>query len=91
MESWPQWERNQQIADTDSQTDEPPARPVPRAADDYSYIAKRATEIEGARHATPETVCETCEGGGWVHVYSPSPPAFEECPDCHNPDDYPCP
>ena len=35
--------------------------------------------------------CPRCEGGGWVEVYSPFPPAFEECPLCYNQEEYPCP
>lgn len=35
----------------------------------------------------PAPVCSTCEGGGWVEVYSPYPPAFEVCPDCLNPEE----
>ena len=35
--------------------------------------------------------CSTCEGGGWVQVFSPNPPAFEECPDCYNPNKLPSP
>lgn len=29
--------------------------------------------------------CSPCNGGGWVEVYTPSPPCFGECPDCLNP------
>jgi hypothetical protein len=29
--------------------------------------------------------CGRCENGGWVQVYSPCPPAFEQCPACFNP------
>lgn len=43
-------------------------------------------EVEG-----DETICPTCEGGGWVQVYSPHPPAFEVCSDCYNPGEVPCP
>lgn len=35
--------------------------------------------------------CPECEGGGWVQVYSNNPPAFQECPECCNPDDLPSP
>ena len=40
---------------------------------------------------TRKRACPTCEGDGWVHVHSESPPAFEACPECHNPEDLPCP
>lgn len=39
--------------------------------------ARRVAEREQAS-------CRVCEGGGWVQVYSPKPPAFEECPSCFN-------
>lgn len=35
-----------------------------------------------------EEICHTCEGGGWVQVYHPNPPAFAECPECGNPHGY---
>ena len=35
--------------------------------------------------------CPECGGGGWVQVYSPRPPAFEECQMCYNILKLPCP
>lgn len=29
--------------------------------------------------------CSNCEDSGFVERSSPSPPAFEDCPRCHNP------
>lgn len=39
----------------------------------------------------PDDDCDRCEGGGWVQVYSPSPPAFDVCPKCFNPKGHPSP
>jgi hypothetical protein len=57
--------------------------------DDYADIARR---MRGKTEPTEE-VCDRCDGGGWVMSNAPTnhPPAFEECPHCHNPEGYPCP
>lgn len=36
-------------------------------------------------------VCTTCEGGGWIPIWSERPPQFVECPSCFNLDDLPSP
>jgi len=36
-------------------------------------------------------VCLECDGSGWMQVYSPSPPAFDICEGCGNPEAKPCP
>jgi hypothetical protein len=36
--------------------------------------------------------CPTCCDGGWrCYGTGSGDPHFEECPTCHNPNDYPCP
>lgn len=61
--------------------------------DEIVGIIERKSQIP-AEPPTEEPevlVCETCEGGGWVQVYSPCPPGFDICPSCFNPDENPCP
>lgn len=41
------------------------------------------------RHNPP--TCPKCHGEGFVEVYSPRPPAFEECDLCGNPAGHPLP
>ncbi len=69
-------------------------------ADDFAAIAARlrdvasplAPKIEVAPEPEPDQVCTTCEGGGWaMAAYQPSPPNFEVCPDCGNPEGHPQP
>ena len=71
-----------------------------RAADDFSAINRRLSEIQCERVASavdeqpataPVAFCRRCESGGWIQVYSPRPPAFEICPDCFNPQGIECP
>ena len=38
-----------------------------------------------------EPPCSRCEGYGYVQVHSPSPPAFETCDLCGNPEGHPLP
>lgn len=35
--------------------------------------------------------CQECDNGGWVQVYSPHPPRFDECQECYNPSGRPSP
>ncbi len=66
-------------------------------ADDFAAIAARLREVASPLAPKievapePDQVCAACEGGGWVQVSSPSPPAFAECPDCCNPEGHPSP
>ena len=62
---------------------------------DFDFIARRIREIRGETLPENENeddeYCEKCEGGGWVPVYSPSPPEFEICQMCFNPKSNPRP
>ena len=62
-----------------------------KAADDFESIRRAMDALKCEQADESEPVCKTCEGGGWVMVYSPCPPSFETCPDCYNPEDLPCP
>ncbi len=59
--------------------------------DNTDAIGRRLQEIESKRE--PEAICSTCEGGGWVlsSYQSSKPPTFETCPECANPEGFPCP
>jgi len=57
-------------------------RRIPAVADS----SEEQTLIESG-----EIPCPNCEGGGWMQVYSPCPPAFEMCTVCYNPHNVPCP
>lgn len=48
-------------------------------ADDFDFIRARMAEI-AEPEAAAEGVCPECEGGGWVQVYSPCPPALTCAP-----------
>jgi hypothetical protein len=65
-----------------------------KAADDFGAIAARLKEIEGERPApAADVVCELCEGGGWVMAsyQGATPPNFEICRVCFNPNNLPSP
>lgn len=68
-----------------------------RIADQHADIAARLKQLTpdpgAATLATKiePLTCAKCEGGGWVEVYSPSPPQFDRCPNCGNPEGHPSP
>ncbi len=71
----------------------------------YDYAAiRKAMEERGADTwlrcdpsgdagaVSPEPTCSHCEGGGWeAYSIGVGDPHFRECPECHNPEDHPCP
>ena len=58
---------------------------------DFADIRSRMLGDDKPARKAEEPACTACEGGGWVQIYSPMPPAFGICERCFNPDGHPCP